>query len=90
MTRALLTLPRDSFDKLIVLEEQPGYLNYLKVTEPFSSPAHIRSISRLVTSEPDTSPVLRSHWKKSTIGSKCSLVMDTVGTHILCWTSKGG
>jgi hypothetical protein len=28
----LLTLPRDSFDKLIVLEDKPSYLDYLKVT----------------------------------------------------------
>ncbi|KAF9643790.1 S-adenosyl-L-methionine-dependent methyltransferase [Thelephora ganbajun] len=33
LTRALLTLPRDSFDKLIVLEEQPRYLDYLKPLE---------------------------------------------------------
>ena len=37
LTRALLTLPRDSFDKLIVLEEQADYLKYLKVTGPFGS-----------------------------------------------------
>ena len=37
LTRALLTLPRDSFNKLIALEEQPKYLEYLKVAEPFSS-----------------------------------------------------
>ena len=49
LTRALLTLPRDSFDKLIVLEEQPKYLEYLKVAEPFSSSAHIRSISHFMT-----------------------------------------
>ena len=47
LTRALLTLPRDIFGKLIVLEEQPGRLDYLEVTEPFGSPAHsMRSISR--------------------------------------------
>ena len=90
MTRALLTLPRDSFDRLIVLEEQPGYLDYLKVTKPYSSPAHIRSISSLMTAGPDILPVLRSPWKKSMTGSKYSLIMDTVGTHIPCWTSKGG
>ena len=39
LTRALLTLPRDSFDKLIVLEEQPGYLEYLKVTDPLAAHA---------------------------------------------------
>lgn len=84
MTRALLTLPRDSFDKLIVLEEQPGYLDYLKVT------ARIRQTSRLMTTEPDIPPVSRSRWKNLMIGSRCSPGMDTVGTHIPCWTSKGG
>lgn len=37
LTRALLTLPRDSFDKLIVLEAYPGYLEFLKVTELLTS-----------------------------------------------------
>jgi len=59
LTRALLTLPRDSFDKLIVLEEQPGYLEYLKVTEPLA--AHTRSTSCFTTVEPDKPSVLRSH-----------------------------
>lgn len=54
LTRALLTLPRDTFDKLIVLEEQPKYLEYLKVIELFSPRAHIRSTSRLMTVESDT------------------------------------
>ena len=56
----------------------------------YSSPAHIRSISSLMTAGPDILPVLRSPWKKSTTGSRCSLTMDTVGTHIPCWTSKDG
>jgi hypothetical protein len=31
LTRALLTLPRDTFDRLLVLENHPAYLDYLKV-----------------------------------------------------------
>ena len=62
LTRALLTLPRDSFDKLIVLEEHPGYLDYLKVM--FNSPAYIRSTSRLTMIDSDAPFALRSHWKR--------------------------
>lgn len=87
LTRALLTLPRDTFDKLIVLEDHPGYLEYLKVTE---QPAHIRSSFRLTTFRPNTFSTLRSHWKKSMIGSGCSLTVGSTGTRIPCWASKGG
>ena len=62
LTRALLALPRDSFDKLIVLEEHPGYLEYLKVTGPLA--ARRRSAPCLAIVEPDKPFVLRSHWKE--------------------------
>lgn len=67
LTRALLTLPRDSFDKLIVLEEQPAYLEFLKVTELLISSAHIRSSPRFVIFESDALFALRSRWKLSMI-----------------------
>ena len=56
LTRALLALPRDTFDKLIVLEDQPRYLEYLKVTGPLCRPS-----SRGLNLTPY---VVRSRWKR--------------------------
>ena len=77
--RAMLTLPRDSFDKLIALEDQPKYLEYLPV----------RPVPPAAKAEPDIPFVLRSHWKRWMMGPGRSLSGYTWDTYH-AGRAKGG